>query len=134
MKTTIPVPNNPQHPDNLASIELLKVQGFDGPDASLAESLFEYGLAWRDLGNEWLIIYRHPCLDKRFERTTLSKDTNPRKEWNWVKWADVAGFAGQAETWPDDADLLSVVEMLISYYGGEEVFGSSCWEGFEISE
>jgi len=121
---TIPHPENPQHVENLASVELLEAQGFQGNDASLAESLFQYGLAWRDLGNEWLIIYRHPTLAKRFGRCTLAKDTDPKRKWNWVEWRDVQNFCGSDMT---DFTLLDTVEMLVNYYGTEEIFGSSCW-------
>src|SRR5262245_9033085 len=83
----IPHPGNPEHVANLASISLLEAQGFEGSDCDLATSLFEYGMAWRDLDNgELLVIYRHPRLDGRFDRCAMLSGIDCKREWNWVKW------------------------------------------------
>lgn len=131
---TIPIPDNPQHVKNLESIALLKAQGFRGPDASLAESLFEYGLAWRDLGDEILFIYRHPSIPNRFDRCTMDKTTDVKKEYDWANWDGLFSFIGQTESEWSDYPLTLKIYDLFGYYGSEEIFGSSYWEGFAITD
>ncbi len=132
----IPQIDNPEHIDNLGSIALLKAQGFYGNDASLRESLFEYGLVWRVLNDEILFIYRHPSLEGRFDRCTIASDTDAKREWNWAFKSDRAeGFYSFLGITSDEWDKLPLpckVSDLISYYGIEEIFGSSYWEGFSI--
>ncbi len=133
--TTIPVPGNPCHVDNLKTIALLDAQGFEGPDASLTESLFEYGLAWRELSdNEILFVHRNSSMQGRFERTTFKADLDVQKEFNWVSWDSVMSCIGVnlAEwlTFP----LPYKIQDLVSYYGEMEIFGESYWEGFAIAD
>ena len=133
---TIPVPENPYHVKNLESIPLLKAQGFKGPDACLAVSLFEDGLVWRHLEDwEILFVYPSPYCEGRFHRCSFKADVNPLKEWDWVKWGDVAEQAGaQVLTYPAGLPLEIVVADLFRHYGAEEVFGSEYWEGFTVAE
>lgn len=72
----IPHPDNLEHTENLSSIALLEAQGFEGPDASLEISLFEYGIAWRVMETETLFIYaiKWEGMDDeatRFDRASL---------------------------------------------------------------
>lgn len=129
----IPHPGNLWHVENLASIPLLRAQGFIGPDASLAISLGEYGMAWRLLPDgEWLFVHSHPTIPGAFDRTSM-KPCDPRKEWDWVDWAEFLSYFGMGEAewlalpFPEQAGDL------FRYYGAENVFGSSYWEGFKIA-
>jgi hypothetical protein len=114
---------------------LLKEQGFQGMDASLKESLFEYGLAWRELPDgEFLFVHRHTSMPKRFDRTTLNVKNDLKKEFDWINWADVASFTGTPfENWLD-LSFPHKISDLINYYGVENVFGTTYWEGFKIKE
>ncbi len=137
----IPVPDNPVHIDNLRTFSLLKRQGFQGTDASLSISLLEYGLAWRELPDEWLFIYRGA--DDLFHRTTVSKNTNIIREYDWVDWPEFLNTMGDG-----DAALLPDISQaewfknslpwkiadLINYHGVENVFGSDYAPGFDIVE
>lgn len=126
----IPVPDNPQHTNNLKSIQLLEAQGFKGPDASLEESLFEYGLAWRVMEKETLFIYR--IGENRFDRTVFSNDLDVIKEFNWVSWTEIANHVGTPLPEWINFPLDSKIYDLFMYHGWENIFGSSYWEGFKI--
>lgn len=132
----IPFPENPEHADNLSTIALLKEQGFTGPDASLRESLFCYELAYRTLpSGELLVIYRIRGEEEesRFDRTTFDADLAPSKEWDWADWDAMRRCFGKGDNYPDKAPLPLVIQELTSYYGTENVFGTSYWEGFSIA-
>jgi hypothetical protein len=134
MKTIeIPVPNNPHHVNNLASVALLEAQGWEGSDRSLAISLGEYGLAWRDLGNgEFLFIYSHPSIRGRFDRSSIGP-VDPFKEWDWVDFEQVLKSIGmEREEWAALPLPVQVAD-LVNHFGVENIFGSSYWEGFEIA-
>lgn len=132
---TIPIPNNPQHVDNLKSIELLAAQNFEGIDKSLSISLFEYGLAWRKLENgEYLFIYSNPHHEGYFNRQTISEKIDFKKEFNWICWADVANYLGcPLENWLDCSFPQKIYD-LFNYYGNENIFGTDYWQGFKVTE
>lgn len=137
MKTAIeiPVPGNPQHTHNLASLALLAAQGFRGPDCSLEISLSEYGMAWRELEDEILFIfcfYRDTVKSDRFERTTFKKDLDVLKEFNWVSWTDFTNAHGIVLAEWLKLPLEIKIYDLFNYYGFENIFGGVYWDGFEI--
>lgn len=134
-QTTIPMPNNPAHIDNLKTISLLKAQGFCGSDASLRESIFEYGMAWRELGNgELLIVHRNPSMTSRFDRSTFALDLDVKREWDWVDYDALMSFVGMELSEWLQLPLPTKIGDLVSYYGEMEIYGESYWEGFEISD
>jgi len=134
MKTKIelPVKDNPQHVKNLETIGLLEQQGFEGIDASLEISLFEYGIAWRKLESETLFIY---SIGKgSFDRVTVENSVDVEKEWSFADFKALMSSLGMAvEEWRK-MPLAQKVSDLVSYYGFENIFGASYWEGFEIHE
>jgi hypothetical protein len=134
----IPIPDNPHHIKNMASIPLLEAQGYKGMDACLATSLFEYGLIWRDIGDEFIFIYNHPSISGSFDRCSMKKDLNIAKEYDWVDWNNFYKYLGnnsweEAEKWTKTPLPLKIWD-LRNYYGVEEIFGSSYWEGFKVTE
>lgn len=136
----------PAHVERLNSIEKLglAVQKFEGSDASLATSLFEYGLAWRQLSEaerlqmdkeaapnqeEWLFVYS--IGNGRFDRASIAK-CDPEKEWDWVDWSSfLASLDMTREEWIKLPFPRQVYYLFIDY-GYENIFGSSYWEGFAI--
>lgn len=130
----LPVPDNPEHVNNLNKLSLLELAGFEGPDASLEESLEEYGMAWRDLGSEVLFVYfiREDGGEKHYDRDIITKDTDFQREYNWADFNAVADAYGiTVDEWMQ-YPLTEKVYNLVQYYGWENVFGSSYWEGFTI--
>lgn len=132
MKPAIPFTDNPEHVANLSSVALLEAQGFEGGDASLEISLADYGLVWRQLPNrEWLFVYRHPSIPGAFDRAPV-RERDPRKEWDWVDWDSFLDHNGvEMADWIESTFPRQVAD-LVAYYGTENVFGTSYWEGFRI--
>ena len=137
----IPYPYNPQHTDNLTSIPLLEAQGWQGTDASLAISVFDYNFSWRELeepdeyGDVFLFIYRitdRPALC--FDRLSMRSTVDLRKEYNWVDWSSFLSTIGiDHEGWDAQPFPIRIYD-LFNYYGYENIFGSSHWEGFTIKK
>lgn len=128
----------PGHVDRLNTLAKLHAEGFDGPDASLAESLFCYGIAWRKLENgAWLFVYSIPGRSDRFDRSEI-KERDPRLEWNWAfdgkhEYGFLDFLGSTLEDWLARPFPEQVMD-LVSYYGTEEIFGSCYWEGFAIQD
>ncbi len=128
---------SPLHVENLASVESMAADGWRGSDASLDESLFEYGLAWREIVNEtgeaeFAFVYK--IGKSRFDRCSFKKNLDPEKEWNWVEWDSLANCCGSSkeDLLAPEFGLANLVSTLVSYYGFEEIFGTSYWEGFKV--
>ena len=128
----IPVADNPQHVHNLASIPLLKEQGFEGPDASLTISLFEYNLVWRDLGTETLFIY--PVRPECYDRATIANDLDVEREYNWVNWDELMSFLGAEKDEWLELPISRKIYDIVNFHGIENVFGTCYWEGFKVTE
>jgi len=115
----------------------LEKQGYEELDASLEISLAEYGLAWKKEDNEIEFIYGTNTNNKdnfnRFDWAWLPADTDPKKEYDWVDFEAVASFSGDST--PENflaLPLTDIVFTLLLYYGPENVFGSSYFEGIKI--
>lgn len=135
----LPHPESPCHVENLNSISLLEAQGFMGPDASLEISLFEYGIAWKEVEEDGkkMILFIYGLTGRKgqtFDRCTIDADTDPEKEWDWVEWKDIQDFCGAGVDFPKGFPLSEIVQSLIQYHGWENVFGDSYWEGFKITK
>ena len=120
--------------DNIAKIEQ---NGYIGTDACLAISLFEYGLAWKEDNNQIEFIYGIGLEEteyNRFDRCTFDLDLDIKEEFDWADFSEVASFTGMTSTDWDNLPLPFKIYDLVRYYGFENVFGSSYWEGFEIQE
>ena len=121
------------------TIPKLKKLGYTGTDADLATSLFEYGLAWKEEGDQIKFIYAiGGDYDKieytKFDRIAFDKDLDARKEFDWANFDEVESFTGMTSTDWDALPLPFKIKDLIGYYGFENVCGSSYWEGFAIEE
>lgn len=128
------------HVHNLRTIDQLEELGFVGLDNSLTISLEEYGLAWCKHDNEITFIYcitmgdiEENMANHRFDRTTaIAEDVFA--EYNWVKWDEFCGTSGLTEEEFREMPYELQVAELFQQYGYENIFGSSYWEGFRISE
>jgi hypothetical protein len=123
------------------TITKLEENGYIGTDACLAISLFEYGLAWKEDEKQIEFIYgitahdrnSEPCFN-RFDRCSFDLDLDVRKEFDWADFEEVESFIGSTSQEFDRLPLPQKISDLVSYYGFENIFGSSYWEGFEIQE
>ena len=119
------------------TITKLEEKGYIGTDACLATSLFEYGLAWKEEENQIEFIYgigMEDCDHNRFDRCSFDLDLDVRKEFDWADFDEVESFIGSTSQEFDRLPLPQKIYDLVSYYGFENIFGSSYWEGFEIQE
>ena len=124
------------HTNALDSIPKLETAGFTGPDASLDISLFEYGLAYKVTDKEILFIYGTQYGYNeytRFDRCTIDTDINIAEEYDWADLKAVHASHGYlAKNW-NALPLEQKITDLLRYYGYENVFESSYWEGFTIT-
>ena len=122
---------------SLLDITKLKQKGYSGTDACLAISLFEYGSAWKEDDKQIEFIYGI-SLDgsnyNRFDRCSFDLDLDVRKEFDWADFNEVESFVGLTSEKFDELSLSQKIYDLVSYYGFENVFGSTYCEGFEIKE
>jgi len=121
------------------TIKKMKVHGFEGVDFNLETSLFEYGIAWKVSEKETEFVYgiqldtyNGESLYSAFDRCSFDNDLDVRAEFDWVAFDEVLSYTGST---PDEFDAFPLTQKiadLVSYYGYEEIFGSSYWNGFEI--
>ena len=119
------------------TITELKKLGYSGIDACLSISVFEYGLAWKEDEKEIDFIYgikMNDCDYSRFDRIQIDKSIDVRKEYDWADFKEVESFTGSTREEWNKLELPQKINDLITYYGFENVCGSSYWEGFEITQ
>lgn len=119
----------------MKTIDQLENDGFVGTDANLVTSLFEYGMAWRECETYYRFFYAIAWDNSGnatwFDWCDIGKFITPSEEWDWVDWKEVqltTGLDLSTDTLP------IIVHSLVSYYGFENVFGTSYYGGFEIIE
>ena len=114
---------------------LYQLRGFQGPDASLDISLFDYGLAMRkkpkkDCCN---IIYNAKC----YNNTDFYYASFDKKDWedliseSWFNIEKVADCNGCTIEELKDFNLNNLYSAIL-YHGTENIFGSVYHDGFKI--
>jgi hypothetical protein len=133
---SLPHPYNPEHVQNLNTISKLEHQGFEGIDVDLETSLFEYDIIWRELEDDYLFVYAIAGYgrdaDRRFDRSTLSGDTDVKEDFDWVNWDALYVSLGTDEVTWHKLPLPDKISDLFRAHGYENIFGSSHWEGFAV--
>ena len=93
-----------------------------------------YGIAWKRRGEGWHFVYGVGmetdeeiggivyCL---FDWADVPQNTDPETRWNWARFEDVADACSMKKEDLLNLPLTHIVECLVSYYGWENVFGSS---------
>ena len=122
------------------TIKQLKDEGYTGQDSGLDYCLFDYGLAWKEDGNDFRFIYstgrKNAEGAELFDWGCIAKDTDCAKEFNWIgDWQPMLSTLGLTtfEEWNGD-DLPRKIADLVSYYGVENIFGSTYSECFAIRD
>ena len=105
----------------------------EGVDMDIEISLKEYGLAWIETDKDILFYYGIDRNEKttdynRFDFCSFEKDIDIKNEFDWVDFKAVASFTG-VDDYKGKIHLANIVFDLLCYYGYENVFGSSYWEG-----
>jgi len=107
-----------------------------GMDADLETSLKEYGLAWIKTDTETLFYYgigMDADINEytRFDFAVLPNDFSIKAEYDWIDdWDDINSYIGMDI---DECYLPQQISVLLSYYGYENIFGSSYWEGLSYN-
>lgn len=118
------------------TIEDLENQGYEGSDADLATSLFEYGLIWKHVDGEYKFIYKINSANDRFSWASYSDKTDPFKEWDWALEDDnLASLLSYIDTSVETLKSLPLPQLvytLYSMYGSEEIFGTDYDGGFKV--
>lgn len=120
--------------ENINSIEKLKALGFEGSDASLEESLYEYGLAWmQDPENPLALYFIHIASNSMidgdpeqmdFDSTTITEEDfmSCLSDRQINGCADYCGMT--VEEWKSQWFPRKVEDMM-RYSGVDDVFGTS---------
>ena len=109
----------------------------EGPDVDIETSLKEYGLAWIETDTDILFYYGINHNDEEyfmFDFCSLDKDIDILDDYDWVNFNDIYSFVGMSEDEWNERPFTSKIEDLMSYYGYENVFGSSYWEGLTYQQ
>ena len=116
----------------------LEKEGYEGQDNSLEISLYQYGLVWKEDGDDIKFIYGveldedfGEAVYKTFDWSNIGRNVDPFEEWSWADWDAVCRYTGMNTTYYKVAEIPLVVCDLVSYYGTEEIFGTSYYP-FEI--
>jgi len=119
----------------MKTLSELKKLGFEGTDASLRESLDQYGLAWATNPAEpddWHFIFKQA--NGRFVwGFYFKKNLDIKKEFNWIdNWESFLSWQGMDfERW-NALPVVWKISDLIGYYGRQNIMGEACQEGWEI--
>jgi len=106
---------------------------YEGIDANLKTSLYEYGLVWKLQANGGYMFYYGVRTDGAgnytlFDWGTVEPDEDgfhPEEEWNFADFDAVARFSGVSKEEFLNTPLPMIVFDLIAYYGHDNIFGSS---------
>tara|TARA_S200002703_G_scaffold131903_1_gene119569 strand:- start:3303 stop:3692 length:390 start_codon:yes stop_codon:yes gene_type:complete len=111
-----------------------------GVDANLETSLKEYGIAWHKTESEIVFIYgiEHNGNDfTSFDKCSFDLSANLVDEFNWIDesdWQSFASFIGADASEIKELPIEELIHSLVSYYGTDNIFGSSYWQGNSFDE
>lgn len=120
----------------------MKIQDYDhtrlmGIDASLEISLKEYGLAWIETEKEILFYYGIRNIGNEYDRfdfCAMEKNLDFIDEFCWIDFDNVLDYVGMNKEYWLEMPLPARIHDLLSYYGYENVFGSSYNNGLTYSQ
>lgn len=116
------------------------MNNIEGQDASIEESLFQYGLAWilSEDKTEYKIYYgihidNNGYYD-RFDFTFISADLDVYNEYDWIDdWSGIYSFTGLSGVEFKELPLMDKISTLVGYYGYQNIFGTSYDYGFKYN-
>lgn len=109
-----------------------------GVDVNIEISLKEYGFAWIESDSEILFYYgialeENDCGDMdfiKFDFAVIAKTIDIKGEYNWMDFDEIESFNDMFF----EESLPYQIYTLFQYYGHENVFGSSYFEGLTYNE
>jgi len=117
------------------------MNNIQGTDTDIETSLFEYGFAWipSNDGKEVMFCYGIGYGENeynRFDRCSFNSDMDIYDTFDWIdsdSWNQIYSFMGMDKEDFDNMPLTQKIFDLFQYYGYENIFGSSYWNGFKYS-
>lgn len=106
----------------------------EGMDDNIETSLKEYGLAWIEAEDEYLFYYGIEYGEEgweRFDCCSLQKDLDFKDEYLFVDWDSINSFIGMSF---DDMTFPQKISDLLSYYGYQNIFGETYYQGLTYTE
>jgi len=118
----------------MENIDKFESEGYEGTDADLPTSLFEYGLIWKSTGkgDEYKFIFGAAHDGARFTMFDYGF-ADSIDDYDWADFDEVAKWTSMSKSEWLKQKLPYQIFDLIGYYGFENVFGSSS-DPFEIQE
>jgi len=113
------------------------IGNIQGVDADVETSLKEYGLAWIETRTDILFYYGVNHDDENyinFDFCSFDKDVDVIKEFDWVDFDAVCNFLGSTLEEFKTLDITFQITALVNYYGFENIFGSTYWEGLTYQQ
>lgn len=110
---------------------------FEGSDASLEISFFEYGLLWsKEIDEDNAIKFIYPDAQSyvdekptRYHWAWIASDCDVKSEFNWVDWPGfLSSIGADFEEW-NESPLGQKIFDLVGHYGTENIFGSDYHNG-----
>lgn len=115
----------------------IKTTIFEGTDVDLETSMEEYGLLVSketDKNGQHACLYKH-AYNGTFDVGYLSeKEVNNFLNESWFNKEDFLSYVGMTESKWIDMMFVNKVSDLLSYYGYENIFGSSYGDVFSTEE
>jgi len=110
-----------------------------GVDINIEISLKEYGFAWIETEKEILFYYGISIVENkyreaefnRFDFCSFDKNMDIKKEFDYGDWDSINSFIGSDIM---DDSFPEQIRILNDYYGYENIFGSTYWEGLKYND
>lgn len=114
-------------------------ENLTGIDVNIEISLKEYGIAWIETETDILFYYGintgvNDCGDMdyiAFDFCSIDKNIDIKSEYDWADFDAVNDFVGGGFF---DQDITMQIFDLLQYYGYENIFGSTYYEGLTYND
>ena len=108
------------------TLTTLETEGYEGIDANLGISLFEYGLIWKLNNGIYTFIYGVGVDNKgnfnNFDCGSFEEKLNFKENFNWAEFEEVESNIGEKL---ENLSLPEKIKALVDCYGYLCVFGSA---------
>ena len=120
----------------MRTLATYKNEGYEGLDVSLAISLFEYGLIWKEdkATGDYLCVYGVETDEGQYRLFDCAQlSLSDLAESSWIDWEGLRNYAGEDILEAIKANDPTALHSLMFYYGYDNVFGAS-YNTFTIAE
>ena len=114
-----------------------KHEDLAGTDINIDISLKEYGIAWIESESSTLFYYgvdHNGSEFDRFDFCSIDNDTDIKSDFNWADFPSIQFCVGLSDAEWETLPLTSKIGDMLAYYGFENIFGATCYEGLTYDE